>query len=255
MMRTSSLKPVRTWAALTLAITALLSGAGCVDAEKRNGDYALKVEGIVRDRLGDPSARVAVAGVDVPMRAACGWFTVGASREARAFNVWEAQHGLVVRIQQPLPSDPAERAVALFDRALIKRTCNLRQMPPVPAGLEAGIDPKSERALDSLWDTGGPSWAIIDATGKGQYLAVARRLGGGVIVSPTFTSAEPVQAWIDGEGNSLSAKENREGQEAMARFDACLDQRKVEKTKNCREPGMDKTVIARPRSAGEAAPS
>ena len=220
-------------------------------AQARLDAFARTAEGRAIAASKEPSARVLSIRVDGVVPLACGWIDLGAKRGTTAFEVsgYPAEKFADVSFGEIGGATRADRAVGLFYRTLMFIDCK-RDLPPPPAGVTE--DSSDSRELAALWagPAGKKDWAIIEPNADGVFLGVGRRKGGGLIITPGFSSRSQVEAWLQAEGNALAAESNALGADAIKRFRACLHSAKSGTDKdNCPIDGMDEVVKLAPSGA------
>ncbi len=208
--------------AVVLAVIGWFVGGNWLTArsERQAGlEWAAEAGAAVVARAPDPQiARVVSIQSWDSKTKACGWIDLGAGLGIVPFAVLNISPPYVVL---PVPSNDSTEAWAhaVFTKELALRHCFLDQ-PPTPAGyIET---PLVDDPLKALWSEGGPDWAIIPVPRDAGYVAVARRRGGGAIISPVMETAAQAEAWSLGEGRAYAEAENAKGRAHMAAFDACL---------------------------------
>ena len=180
---------------------------------------------------------------------ACGWVQAGGAVEPFVATRWKDDEPLRADILAIPAGAPAERAEALYYRSLGKQMCDALLSPP-PQG---AVITAAERQVDRLWTADRPGWAVVDISGKGDILGLQRRASGGVVITPAFKSPAALEAWLEGEGDALAAREQALGRAAMARSDACYDKARAAKAEpRCSDTAFDQTVVLKAAAAPAA---
>jgi hypothetical protein len=175
---------------------------------------------------------------------ACGWIDLGPVNGVAFFDASSRidAPGFDVSFSPIQAGDMRGRVTELFYRQLEFVLCSPEPgVPPAPSG--ARLDVVSDQKLHSLWDSSPPKWALISPRGLNGYVGVARRSGGGLIMTPTFPSIATVQAWLSERGDTMAEAADLQGRSAQSRFDACLTRNRSSKHNyRCASDGMDEVV-------------
>lgn len=210
---------------LSVALSLALSACGELPTAKT----ALKLSEAERafaDKAGDTArlaapdpARARVLALTVesvgPTISGCGWVDLGPADGIEPFQATDFGDEGGFFISVPMPGRGAHPVPlrAAFERQQIFQRCSIGapDMPPRPAGAKPRT--QIDIAIADLWRTGANDWAIVETPGEIGYAAVARRVGGGVIISPRMTTPAEAETWTRGPGRKLAA-------EARARYES-----------------------------------
>lgn len=210
--------------AVVLAVIGGILAANWLDAraERRaHLEWVAEAEAAVIAKAPDPkTARVVSVQTRDSSAMACGWVDLGAGSGIVPFVVLPPPSPYVLL---PVASQDGTEtwANAAFDKQLVHRLCDRDDLLlPTPANIIE--TPLVDGPLSALWSGDGRRWAIIPVPQNAGYVAVARRTGGGAIISPVMETAAQAEAWSLGEGRAYAEAENAKGRAHMAAFDACL---------------------------------
>jgi hypothetical protein len=150
---------------------------------------------------------------------ACGWVDLGGGTGIVPFVVRTDPVDVLVPI---LDQENLEAWVdGLYIKHLVLLRCNGRGLL-LPAPADANADPLVDGPISALWSGNGRLWAIIPVPNDTRFIAVARRVGGGMLISPAMDTAALAEAWSLKDGVAYAEAENAKGRARMATYDACL---------------------------------
>jgi len=209
------------WAALALAV---LPTSGCLPDDSAEQTQFAKGAAAAAVSAAPEPAKAKVISIQIRFTTACGWIDTGTEDGVMPFTVMGVEgrpgqieaHGYVPQIAgQSLRG----RIDGAFQRQLDLVGCE-GLMPNKPAGVNE--DSRIDGPLRRLWGQPKERWAIIPAMGDPGFVGVSRRMGGGNIQTPVYSSPEKLRAWIANEGNSQADAANAAGHAAMATSGTCI---------------------------------
>lgn len=231
-------------ASIAVSLNACSAQPSITEAELLNDATAR----VLRETASFGHAKVVSVSANAVIGRACGWVDLGPPEGIAMFEAdgISSQPNSYLSIPQSHSGALSERVEGVYYRQLARMSCErAHALPPTPQG--ADVDPATDHEMNLLWDDNGPRWAIILVPNSEGRVGVRRRNGGGLIVTPMFSSSAGVEAWLKQEGDALSEFANAEGRKAMAAYDACLAKAPgAKEIDTCPNTGMDTTVMLKP---------
>ncbi len=160
----------------------------------------------------------------------CGWVDDGrnAALPFRVDPPLDDYPDVALIIAKPHVGSPEERAQQAFAKQLILRLCEIDRDFTSPPN--AARDPAVDLPLSTLWETPEQDWAVVPARGAVGFHAIARRPGGGSILSPVVESESEARSWIATIGSAQLTEASARWAKESAEMDACFERRRRERS-------------------------